>query len=114
MSASSRPGRCRALRAEPLGNRVRNLAQRARIVLRDDDNVEADPRVAAGAELGLTPREVEVLGHVTAGRSDREIGATLFISTKTVSVHVSNVLRKLGVANRIEAGRIGQTHGLVH
>jgi DNA-binding NarL/FixJ family response regulator len=65
-----------------------------------------------GDDLGLTPREVEVLGLLAAGRRDAEIAETLFISRKTASVHVSNILRKLEVANRVEAGRIGQAHGL--
>jgi DNA-binding NarL/FixJ family response regulator len=65
-----------------------------------------------GADLGLTEREEEVLGHLAVGRRDREIAELLFISRKTVSVHVSNLLRKLEVPNRIEAGRIGQEHGL--
>ena len=50
--------------------------------------------------LGLTPREAEVLALVAAGRTNREIGAELFISEKTASVHVSNILRKLGVPSR--------------
>ena len=62
--------------------------------------------------MGLTAREVEVLGQLAAGRSDREIGEALYISKKTVSVHVSNVLRKLAVANRVEAGKIAHAHGL--
>jgi DNA-binding NarL/FixJ family response regulator len=70
------------------------------------------PGRRVGADLGLTAREVEVLGHLAARCSDKEIGESLFISKKTVSVHVSNVLRKLAVANRYEAGRIGQLHGL--
>ena len=47
-----------------------------------------------------------------AWRRDGEIGESLFISKKTVSVHVSNVLRKLAVGSRVEAGKIGQAHGL--
>jgi DNA-binding NarL/FixJ family response regulator len=43
----------------------------------------------------------------------QECNPALFISKKTVSVHVSNVLRKLRVSNRIEAGKIGQRHGLL-
>ena len=54
-------------------------------------------------ELGLTPREGEVLALVAAGRTNRQIGEALFISDKTASVHVSNILAKLGVANRSEA-----------
>ena len=53
--------------------------------------------------LGLTDREVEVLRHLADGRSNKQIGQRLFISTKTVSVHVSNILAKLGVASRGEA-----------
>ena len=55
------------------------------------------------APLGLTARELEVLGLVAAGRSNREIAAELFISAKTASVHVSNILAKLGVGSRGEA-----------
>ncbi|MEO3869299.1 AAA family ATPase [Nonomuraea sp. B12E4] len=58
---------------------------------------------ADGHPLGLTARELEVLREVTNGRSNREIAEALFISIKTVSVHVSNILAKLGVATRGEA-----------
>ena len=53
-----------------------------------------------------------MLGHLAAGLTDGEIAELLFISKKTVSVHVSNVLRKLGVANRVEAGKVGQAQRL--
>jgi DNA-binding NarL/FixJ family response regulator len=53
--------------------------------------------------LGLTSREFEVLRLVAAGQSNREIAAALFISPKTASVHVSNILAKLGTATRTEA-----------
>jgi DNA-binding NarL/FixJ family response regulator len=53
-----------------------------------------------------------VLGQLAAGRRDAEISDALFISKKTASVHVSNILRKLDVANRVEAGKIGQAYGL--
>jgi DNA-binding CsgD family transcriptional regulator/tetratricopeptide (TPR) repeat protein len=52
---------------------------------------------------GLTPREQQVLRHVVAGRSNTEIAKSLFISDKTVSVHISNILRKSGTASRVEA-----------
>jgi len=51
----------------------------------------------------LTPREKEIVALVAEGRSNGEIARALFISTKTVSVHVSNVLAKLGAASRTEA-----------
>ena len=64
------------------------------------------------AQLGLTPREAEVLALVAAGRSNRQIAQALFISPKTVGVHVSNILAKLGVAGRVEAAAIAHRLGL--
>ncbi len=58
---------------------------------------------AHAGDPGLTGREREVLRLVAAGRSNREIAAELFISPKTASVHVSNILGKLGAASRGEA-----------
>ena len=62
--------------------------------------------------LGLTTREAEVLALVAAGRTNREIGAELYVSDKTASVHVSNILRKLGVSSRVEAAAIAQRVGM--
>ncbi len=56
--------------------------------------------------LGLTPREAEVLTLVARGYTNREIAATLVISVKTASVHVSHILRKLDAPNRREAAAI--------
>ncbi|WP_344285229.1 helix-turn-helix transcriptional regulator, partial [Actinomadura napierensis] len=82
------------LRAVPLRERTGDLGRRAGISL---DGERPSPG------LGLTPRETEVLRLVAAGRSNREIAEALFISAKTASVHVSNILGKLGVAGRGEA-----------
>jgi len=94
------------LGARPLAGDIDLLARRARISPAGD----ADARAASpgpvgfpGQELGLTPREFEVLRLVAAGRSNRDIAAELFISAKTASVHVSNILGKLGVSGRGEA-----------
>jgi DNA-binding CsgD family transcriptional regulator/tetratricopeptide (TPR) repeat protein len=61
----------------------------------------------------LTPREREILGLVALGRSNRQIGTQLFISAKTASVHVSNILAKLGVAGRGEAVAVARQRGLL-
>ena len=75
------------------------LARSARLALRAGQ----DGRSSAPHQLGLTAREFEVLRLVAAGRSNPEIAAELFISAKTASVHVSNILAKLRVGSRGEA-----------
>ena len=88
--------------AQPLLNELELLAERARL---DPTPPEADPHHATqGLEepLGLTPREAEVLTLVARGLTNREIAATLVISVKTAGVHVSHILRKLDVPNRVE------------
>jgi len=95
------------LGAVPLLAEVRQLARRARIALPG----EADERQPAPSTL--TPRETEVLGLVAAGASNAAIAAELFISAKTVSVHVSSILGKLGAANRSEAAAIAHRLGLL-
>jgi DNA-binding CsgD family transcriptional regulator/tetratricopeptide (TPR) repeat protein len=56
--------------------------------------------------FGLSNREREVLGLIVEGRTNREIGERLFISQKTVGVHVGNILAKLGVSGRVEAAMV--------
>lgn len=104
------------LRAAPLVADIEDLARRARIALgAGDADAGADGRVVAAAEppFGLTPREAEVLALVAEGHSNGEIGTRLFVSTKTASVHVSNILRKLDASNRIEAAAIARRHGFL-
>ncbi len=84
------------LGATPLAGQIAILARRARISL-------GGPEGRGDGDYGLTGRELDVLRLVAAGRSNREIAAELFISPKTASVHVSNILAKLGVASRGEA-----------
>jgi DNA-binding NarL/FixJ family response regulator len=93
------------LGAAPLTEEIAILARRARIVL------EGSAASAGGS--GLTGRELEVLRLVAAGRSNRDIANELFISPKTASVHVSNILGKLGAASRGEAAAKAHTLGLV-
>ncbi|MGW0927127.1 helix-turn-helix transcriptional regulator [Streptomyces sp. NPDC002644] len=73
----------------------------------------ARPASAQDAPHGLTAREREVLPLLAAGRSNRQIAERLVISPKTASVHVSNILAKLGVATRGEAAALAHRRGLV-
>lgn len=61
----------------------------------------------------LTPREAEVLRLLAQGRTNRQVGAELYISEKTASVHVSNILAKLGASGRTEAVAIAAQRGLL-
>ncbi len=73
----------------------------------------AAPRPAGGPDtFGLSKRELEVLGLISQGRTNREIGDRLFISQKTVGVHVGNILAKLGVSGRVEAAAVAIRLGL--
>ncbi|MFG2967766.1 AAA family ATPase [Streptomyces sp. NPDC048288] len=91
------------LGARPLADAVALLAQRARLTL-----TATTPRQALdpAENLGLTSRERDVLRLVSAGRTNRQIAEELFISPKTASVHVSNILGKLGVSGRGEAAAV--------
>jgi DNA-binding NarL/FixJ family response regulator len=64
------------------------------------------------AVAGLTPREVDVLRLLAAGRTDREIAEALYIGLRTAQTHVSRILGKLGAASRAEAAAWAVRHGL--
>jgi DNA-binding CsgD family transcriptional regulator len=101
------------LGARPLDGEVRALARRGRLDLTPP--AATAPAAAAptpAEQLGLTPREAEILAFVAAGRSNRQIAQELFISPRTVGVHVSNLLAKLGVTGRVEAAAIAHRLGL--
>jgi len=102
------------LGARLLDAEAKALAQRARLALAPPTSGAAPAAgpPAPAEQLGLTPREAEVLALVAAGRSNRQIAQALFISPKTASVHVSNILAKLGVAGRVEAAAIAHRLGL--
>ena len=92
---------------KPLLRELELLAQRARLDLAPPA-AQHRPSASRACEeiLGLTPREAEVLTLVARGYTNREIAATLVISVKTASVHVSHILRKLDAPNRREAAAI--------
>jgi ATP/maltotriose-dependent transcriptional regulator MalT len=101
------------LGARPLREQADWLARRARLTLAGDPAAPAaEPGEHAQREYGLTARELEVLRLLALGRSNRDIAAELFISAKTASVHVSNIMAKLGVASRVEAAAIAYRLGL--
>jgi DNA-binding CsgD family transcriptional regulator/tetratricopeptide (TPR) repeat protein len=99
-------------RAAPLQTRVEELAASARISL-------TSPRIPTAAAVpaaftGLTGRETEVLTHLVANRTNAEIAEALFISEKTVSVHVSNLLRKTETGSRREVAALARRVGWGH
>jgi DNA-binding CsgD family transcriptional regulator len=101
-------GLARDMGAGELSRHIESLGRRARIAL-----PSSDPAETRGSDFGLTSREAEVLGLVAAGRSNREIATELFISVKTASVHVSNILGKLGAPSRAAAAAIAYQHHLL-
>jgi ATP/maltotriose-dependent transcriptional regulator MalT len=105
--------------ARALADKARETAHRlgAEPLLAELRNVGSPGarRTSQGGTSGqaLTARESEILKLVADGRTNGEIGKQLFISTKTVSVHVSNILAKLGASGRTEAAAIARRTGLV-
>jgi DNA-binding CsgD family transcriptional regulator/tetratricopeptide (TPR) repeat protein len=102
----------RQIGAAGLAAKCERLAERARIVLDDRHGPDADPRRRVAADLGLTAREVEVFDLLARGRTDGQVAEELFISKKTASVHVSNILRKLDARDRWHAGELARSAGL--
>jgi DNA-binding CsgD family transcriptional regulator len=100
--------------AGPASDADADGAERSELVdaLRLTGSAETTPRRDT---FGLSGREREVLVQIARGRTNREIGERLFISQKTVGVHVGNILAKLGVSGRVEAAavaiRLGLTEG---
>nr|WP_229898266.1 helix-turn-helix transcriptional regulator [Streptomyces finlayi] len=94
------------LGARPLAEQVAAVARRARLT------PAPAPDTSGGQDFHLTPRERDVLRLVAAGRSNRQIAEALYISPKTASVHVSNILAKLEVTGRGEAAAVAHRLGL--
>jgi DNA-binding NarL/FixJ family response regulator len=117
------------LGASTLGREIEALARRARIDLEAAPaatgvapEADAAPAGVAGGPgrrgkgverpHGLSERELEVLALVAAGRTNGQIAEELFITRKTAAVHVTHILDKLGVSNRVEAAMIAARLGL--
>ncbi|WBB80933.1 AAA family ATPase [Micromonospora sp. WMMD882] len=101
-----------SLGARPLSEEILALATRARVSVRTATEVaDAPPPEPAPDELAvLTPREREVLALVAEGLTNREIGQRLFISERTIGVHVSHIFDKLQVRTRVQASAIHLRH----
>ncbi|HEX6676732.1 MAG TPA: AAA family ATPase [Actinomycetes bacterium] len=117
----SRQAAARALRAAhdaaarlgagPLARETELLSKRARIDLAEQEAPAKAP--APANRFGLTAREHEVLVLLAEGRTNPQIAGALFISPKTVGIHVSNILAKLGVTGRVEAATVAQRAGML-
>lgn len=93
------------LQALPLQQDVENLARSARVSLARHAPEPIDP---VSVLPQLTPREQEILSHLIAGRTYRQIARALVVSEKTVSTHISNMLRKTGTSNRLELAELAR------
>ncbi|GAA4048208.1 LuxR family transcriptional regulator [Agromyces indicus] len=102
----------RRLEADALLDEVESLALWSRVRLYDDETTDAAALDADGLEtlsgVALTRRERELLPYIVDGRTYAEIAALLTISEKTVSSHISNLLRKTGAANRVDLARMAE------
>jgi DNA-binding NarL/FixJ family response regulator len=99
-----------------LASEIEGFALRARLRLEPDESSPAPalPATDAGEDpFGLTPRERQVLALLADGRTNREIGQSLYMAEKTASVHVSRILSKLDVRSRTEAAALAHRVGLV-
>jgi NarL family two-component system response regulator LiaR len=99
----------RAIRTVHAGEALLHPAVAARLM----EEVAGAPRRPAGEDDGLTAREHEVLAEIARGRSNKRIALELRISEATVKIHVSSVLRKLGVSDRTQAAVLAVRQGLV-
>ncbi len=96
-----------SLGAEPLRREIEANARRARLSL------NLPPAAKAPVPFGLTARELEVLGLLARGQTNRQIAGHLFISEKTAGIHVSRILMKMAVPNRGAAAAAAHRLGLV-
>ncbi len=98
------------MRAAVRGNTVLSAEAVSTLLAKSKSNNDADPRFAS---TSLTPRELQILGAITRGRRNKDIGADLGITERTVKAHVSSIYAKLGVASRAAAAATAISEGLV-
>lgn len=100
-----------SLASAPLLEQIRNVAKPARISLADSVVERHEPDVGANPS-GLTDRERQALALLAVGKTNGQIGAALYTSPKTASVHVTRILQKLGVETRVQAAALTVRLGL--
>lgn len=96
----------------PLRRAIADLARLARIALEPTTETSVPEAPASSRPFDLTARELDVLRLLTRGLTNSQIGAELYISPKTASVHVTAILRKLGATNRVQAAAMAERGGL--
>ena len=109
-----RPGRIRRRRPRRSHPDPAHAVSLATTILDRIDAEPTDPVIPSSGDhpYSLTPREVEVLALVVAGRTNREIAGRLYVSHRTATTHVTNILAKLGVSTRTEATALALRQGL--
>ncbi len=98
------------MRAAVRGNTVLSAEAVSTLLAKSKSNNDADTSLAS---TSLTPRELQILGAITRGRRNKDIGADLGITERTVKAHVSSIYAKLGVASRAAAAATAISEGLV-
>lgn len=111
-AAAEALGIARGLGALWLVGELESLVARARLAAPGPKGAPAQVRAAPEEPFGLTARERQVLALVAGGATNREVGERLFMAEKTASVHVSRILRKLGVSSRTQAAAVAHRMGL--
>ena len=89
---------------------------RERIVVKEVPVPAGEPSLSnekKREDLGITPREMEILGLIAQGMSNREIAEKLYVSENTVKTHSSRVFDKLGANRRTQAVQLGKEFGLL-
>ena len=102
-----------SLRCQSLVEAISATLRAARLDPLEPQAVPAARRRAARSTDGLTDRELEVLAVAAEGLTNKEIGRRLFISDRTVGIHLGHAMERLGARNRLEAVQIAQRRGLL-